>query len=738
MILPLATGCLEYAGPGRGSGGPVILPLAILLLATLSPALAIYADTVHVVTERGNVFSSRDVGGAAGTSMVDGLGVSSRLIHHGQQSTLVHASASSGLTGTEVSARPYVQVPSDAPFAFLTSDSQALPVPRFYRSYSLSGGSLSAPPELPNILGYSAARTLSGSAAASQSDGISISGEGRLILRLEPVQGQAVVSGRLSEGTTARLAFSPYDLTALPYEAGRGFLIYSCACDPGPSSLSAESGSVPDSERSGTFEYDRQIKAEWYVGKCCRLRYATEASERISAESALAVLPANARGYLVVTGDRTEPAHLTLDDIRRPWASHFRTHYDTVGNFAFRLYDTLPAKSGVSFSSNFEQRMAVPPGAYLVVDSAGGSSTIRAEAAGDGPALRISGAPPDTGYRVERAGTTLAAGLSSAAGEISVPAFGGGALPGTGGMLHLYDSPTYVRQGERARGTVVFDALNGQVIPLQDGYRDRLYVAHAYAKVPVTGGADISGVSLDGKVGLPYLSGRYGDGDSIMVPVVPAHSTMRMDVNGVPVSLDVADVLGGTGLKIADPVTSSVSIEKPGAFVSAVEATAGAVSYLVAHSDGTAKAHVRASVSGTSEITNTRTYQAAPPPPPPPAPRDPLTTWLRVYVNGEPVRVGGSYEVRVFFSDSPVESHESGVGPSASYHTSRFSYPEIDIFETVSVPVKESDFVEFYFYSRVRAEGSAPPPAPGLDEIRRDGRAEAVSVLKHASIQAGM
>lgn len=709
-------------------------PILILLLA--SAALAAHADTVHVVTERGNVFSS--AGGAPGTSVMDGLGISSRLVHHDGQGSLVHASAGSGLAGTEVSARPYVRVPADAPFAFLASDSQALPVPRFYRSYSMSGGSLSAPTELPNVLSYSAARTLSGSAVASQSDGISVSGEGRIVLRLEPVSGQAVVSGRLSEGTTARLAFSPYDLTALPYEAGRGFLIYSCACDPGPSSLSVESGSAPDSERSGAFEYDRKIKAEWYVGKCCRLRYTTEASERVSAESALAVLPANARGYLVVAGDRTEPEHLTLEDIRRPWASHFRTHHDTVGNFAFRLYDTLPAKSGASFSGSFEQRAAVPPGAYLVVDSAGGSSAVRAEAAGDGPALHVSGAPPGKGYRVERGGATLAAGLSSAAGEISVAAFGGGALPGTGGTLRLYDSPTYVRQGERASGTVVFDALNGQVVQLQDGHRDRLYVAHAYAKVPVTGGADISNVSLDGEVDLPYLSGRYEDGDSVMVPVVPARGTIRMNVNGAPASLDVADVLGGTGLKIADPATSSVSVERPGAFVSSVEATAGAVSYLVAHSDGTAKAHVRASVSGTSEITNTRTYQAAPPPPPPPAPRDPLTTWLRVYVNGEPVRVGGSYEARVFFSDSPAESHESGAGPSSSYHTSRFSYPEIDIFETVSVPVKESDFVEFYFYSRVRAEGSAPPPVPGLDEIRRDGRAEAVSVLKHASIQAGM
>lgn len=94
--------------------------------------------------------------------------------------------------------------------------------------------------------------------------------------------------------------------------------------------------------------------------------------------------------------------------------------------------------------------------------------------------------------------------------------------------------------------------------------------------------------------------------------------------------------------------------------------------------------------------------------------------------------------MRIFFSDSPVESHSSGADSTSSYHTARFSYPKINVFETVSVPVQEADFVEFYFYSRVRAEGSSPPQVPGLDEIRRDGRAEAVSVLKHASIQAGM
>lgn len=711
---------------------PVRALPAALLLALALPA-AVQADTVHVVTERGNVFAEE---AAAGSSVIDGLGVSSRLVHREPAGTLVHASSGSGLSGSEVSVKPYVRAPRDAPFAFVASDAERLPVPRFYSSYSYSDGALSAPPGEANALRYSSARTVSGSAQASQSDKISVSGEGRVVLRLEPLAGASVLSGELSSGTSARLAFSPYDLMALPHES-RGFLLYSCSCDPGPSSLSVESGSVPDSARTGSFEYDRKIKAEWYVGKCCRLRYTTETAERVSVVPALAVSPANDRGYLVVTGDRTEPQHLTVQDVRRPWSSHFQTHHNEVGGFAFGIYDTLPVRSSHSFEGQFEERLEVPAGAYLVVDSAGGTSHLRARPAPDGPALLVTGAPPETGYRVVRGGMTLAAGISSGTGLISVPAFAGGASPGAGGELHLYpDSPTHVRKSQ-GTGTVVFDVANGRALELGDGRRDSIYVAHAYAKIPVTGAASVSGVSV-GPVALPYLAGEYGDGDSLMVPVVPAHRAVSLVVNGAPVSLDVADVLGGTGLKIADASSSTVSVHRPGAFAHSVEATAGAVSYMVAHSDGHAKAHVRASVSGSSEITNTRFYQSAPPPPPPPAPRDPLTAWLRVYVNGEPVEVGGRSEIQIFFSDSPVESHESGSGPSWSRHTARFSYPPVDVFKTVAVPVKAADFVEFYFYSRVSAEGSAPPAAPGLDELRRDGRAEATSSILHASIHASM
>ena len=111
MIPPVGRACLARNAPPGGAAGVAAL---MLLLAAL-PACA---DTVHVVTERGNVFSSGD-GGEAGSSALDGLGISSRLVHHAERGTLVHASSGSGLSGTEVSLRPYVRVPADAPFAFL-------------------------------------------------------------------------------------------------------------------------------------------------------------------------------------------------------------------------------------------------------------------------------------------------------------------------------------------------------------------------------------------------------------------------------------------------------------------------------------------------------------------------------------------------------------------------------------------------------------------------------------------
>jgi len=127
-----------------------------------------------------------------------------------------------------------------------------------------------------------------------------------------------------------------------------------------------------------------------------------------------------------------------------------------------------------------------------------------------------------------------------------------------------------------------------------------------------------------------------------------------------------------------------------------------------------------------------------PPPPPPPRPRDPLTTWVEVYVNGVPRQIDGQERTQVFFSDAPLEDHDSGVTGTSSWHTARFSYPEVDVSDTISVPVDAGDFVEVYFYTKIEAHGSVPPLPRNFAEVSRSSSASATAVLKYATMGTSM
>lgn len=51
--------------------------------------------------------------------------------------------------------------------------------------------------------------------------------------------------------------------------------------------------------------------------------------------------------------------------------------------------------------------------------------------------------------------------------------------------------------------------------------------------------------------------------------------------------------------------------------------------------------------------------------------------------------------------------------------------------------ILEGDYVVFYFYSRIYAEGSIPPVPSGYTEIR-SGPASARSVIEYASINTSL
>lgn len=725
---------------------PVWLYIGIIIPMILVAQHTAYSETVQIVTQRGNVFvledSNPSVNGtdnSDGTSMIDGLGINSRLLHRDYDGSVMYGK---GLVGTEESIGPYHTVDSETGFivAMLGQDNtQTINIPEFYQRYTYDGALVRTSTNTPNILGHADSRTINGDMQVSLDDGVTVTGTGRIIVELSDYSNQTLIlSGHLSNGTNLRFVQSPYDLMVQEYIQDKGFLINYCACNPGRDTMSVFAGSVDDSIKSGTFKYDQKASASAYHGKCCKGRHTAAGTIVQTVESDL-ILRAHENGYHEIIGDANNPVTMNIRDVMHRHAKLFRINFNIVENFHHWTYDTLPVKESMdSLHGAFEVQFTFPSGvSYMIIDSVGGVSKISGTALVDRNFIDVRGLEPDTGYRLVRDGHTISLGMTAQDGRIRLPAFEDHVFSDKGGRMYLYgDSMAHLKKSG-SLGMVAFDHINEEKIALPwQGHG--VYNIHAYVKIPVTGQNDITETNLDKRLYLEYLDGTYGDGQSIFVPIIPTYKRINFEINGVQASLNVADVLGGTGLKIADPVTSEITISSPDDFTHSVESTAGAIAYMIASSDGNAKAHIQASISGESEITNVRKYLRIPPPPPPPLPRDPLTAWVEVYINGQLHQVNGQDRTQIFFSDTPIEDHDSGIGAYSAYHTARFSYPSVTVFDTISVPVREADFVEFYFYNKIYAEGSIPPIPSGHVEYQRSSEASASTTIRYASINTSM
>jgi len=723
--------------------------LISIISCTAFLAADVFGQQLQAVTERGNVFVLdmpeywKEAAGNK-TSATDGIGVVSRLVYDGQAGQFVQGTGSRAEFGSLV---PYNHVDADSRFASAIDFSDGgskMGIPEFFESYRAVGSSLQKDSSNPSTLGYSASRTLSGNIGVTRatSDGIDISGHGRLVLKLNSYSEMVRIDGTLAGGSTLRIVDSPYDLTTQAYDSDMGaYLISHTHTDPGPDTMSVPAGSVPDSRKSGTFDYDQEASAVVYHGKCCKSRYVTSGTIHQSVIPNLQITSHNA-GYLEVTGDTTIPELMDIDSITRPGAKILRVEYNRVANFDHRTYDTLPAKLVASFPRNFEAVVSLDAhNRYVVIDSSGGESSISGRTVGSSPnpaLISVSGLEPDTVFRiVGDGGRTMAAGATDSGGaiEIRTSASDRRTFESIGGYLQVYPDVKTCRivSGQNC----VFDHRNSEIFHIPSGRlpHDTAYGVHAYAKIPVTGqGVTVSDTSLDGSLMLPHIDGTYGNGDSLYVPIVPTYGTIRMNVNDIPVSLAVEDLLGGGSVRISDTASNTIQTGNPAGFTDAIDATVGTLSFAVASTDGTLKAYVQATVSGESEITNTRHFYRTPPPPPPPQPLDPLSAWVDVYVNGRLTPIDGHQSTQIFFSDRPVENHGSGVGTFHSWHTARFEYPEVTVIDTMSIPVRAGDFVEVYFYTKIEAQGSIPPTVPDITTTARSSSASATVTLEHAGL----
>ena len=135
-------------------------------------------------------------------------------------------------------------------------------------------------------------------------------------------------------------------------------------------------------------------------------------------------------------------------------------------------------------------------------------------------------------------------------------------------------------------GAVMIDAYNKDTrcIP-NNNDRDFIYTASAYMKYPITVAVGISQVQMvnpgeSQAVSLSYIDGRYLEGESFYIPVIPGMPTLKIQINGVDAVVFLAD--------IADPVKiASISSSSGNPALSNVS--------FFATTDGTHTVHLQAS-----------------------------------------------------------------------------------------------------------------------------------------------
>ena len=586
------------------------------------------------------------------------------------------------------------------------------------------------------------------------------------------------------------------------FDYGAGFRIFECACNPGPNGLNVVAGTTPISSTDGLVSFDWVIDGRFTIpraGGGAPIFY----GERTDGPYLRVIDDLNAAsdlspdGYAVVTGDNYVPNVDVEPRDRFAGVVVMDIYGEHHVNPEYKIYDRLPAKLIASFSGDFGRMVEVPAGtSYMYISSEHPRAWHRIH---DAPLesskimitdpsdmiLNISGLLPDTAYRIvdedsdppkalryngrsqsyvypanhEPTPVVLFAGITSPDGHLRIsasdqPSASGepvtfrpsGSLLGQelskGDVVLYVDEDAVVDTDVKANSKFVYDYANGQVmdIPLSPGETPNIYNGMVYANLPISAGpVRISNMTFDGTLSLDYLSGNYSAGDSIMVPVIPRYKTVHFDVNGLASQIQFSDVVGTTYLHIADPSSSSKHVKSPDQFTSEISAVTGTRAFMISPLDGTAMAQIQATVSGHASVSNHRVYADPPPPPPPPFPRDPLTTWVEVYVNGDLLQIDGKDRIQVFFSDSPETSVHNSTSRNVATHTVTYTYDAVSVAHNVAIPAKEGDFIEFYFYNEILAYGSIPPlPSVAHIHLSQHSSATATATLKSASILTGM
>ena len=690
------------------------------------------------VTSNGVEFPISSVSTGNGTgdgeSMIDGMGINSRII---QKDYDGHITYGIGNIGQDVSIIPYVTVNDSTDFTSLVEDGDTLEtyvIPKFWTEYKFEKNILNDVSTFENILGYSENRDLDCSNSITTNDqGITISGDCKSILKLlDYSSSEILLIGDLPNGSKVKLVIADnVDFMTADYGT-YGFTV--------PTSFPAIVGD--DTTHYGTASWSSGYT---YRSQSCALGstgyyYASTSYTDYSSTSLVSatLTETDEENYHSITGMSGWSA-ITPADTGNPVWSWCQVWLNNgiqngwVSGVTLALYDFLPAYTELSYDESFvEDYIFSSDQTYLYVEPKGEIITISGESITDIPVLKITNLDSNIPFQIIKEGLPIITGMTSKTGEILIDDIDSESFVNSG-LLYLYpDSLSY----RGAFSTVVFDNLNHETIHI-DTDEDLVYTVHAYVKIPVIGNVEITDTIIhgtNGDVRLDYLNGNYTTGNEIEVPIIPRFNSVSMKINNVETQLDFSNVLGGTGIKIANSDSSTIKKSDLDNRITSMESIVGTTAYVIATSDGTINALVSETISGSVTITNNYQLEEIPPTPPTPPRRDPLSGWVDVYVNGE--KIGDSISLGV--NPYPDFTANSGLSGTSAFQSVSYSYPDYVVMGSVIIDVDAGDFVEFYLYAKIHGDIDGYVTPSGFTIISESGYGVATVNIKSASIQTSM
>lgn len=702
---------------------------------------------IMAITELGNVFTAVNLndlsvigGNTNGTAMINGMGLNSRIIQLDYSGKILHGQ---GIVGSQDSLKPYTPVSSTSNYAaeLLNSDLKTvIQIPEFNAEYQYHDGNLQLVGiTTPNILSYSQSRTVAGSGASAQlSSGIIFSGTGQIIVQLNDLGNQTLrLDGTVTSGAKLRFVekLSTHDLMTIPYDSTYGFNV--------------KTGSVYHSAASyGT--YSKSCTPPYpgsYVSPISYGTYYFSNNPNLDISS-LSNFAARAAGINFTPSGTQNSNSYTVGSVNYSYGYSYcpQTGYVLAGSITptpvagslILYYDKNPVIDLLTFTTNFVGNTIPTTGGkqyYLIAEPNGGTITITGISYNhSSPYLKITNLPSNIPYEIVKDGFVSASGMALENGHLTllltdVDVKGSqGAAPT--GILYLY--PDFLAY-RGSFSTIVFDNINDEIIhiPTVD---DKVYVVHAYVQIPVTGSVTITNTHLNGgtslgTLSLSYLDGNYNNGDLIKVPVIPGYLNINMEINGVPTITVISNVLGGTGIKVANPATQTINDQDTDSALTFIESTTGTVANAIATTTGYLNTNFLATISGSADLTNTVTLTTPPPPPPPVIRKDPLTGWVDVYKNGILIQ-----SIQLFFNDHPTFASSNIVSGSSQIQTASYSYTQTTITGTAVTSVSPGDMVEYYLYAKVHADGIPLTPPSGYLVSTVSSKGTATATIHSGSV----